>query len=184
MKIKLPLREPRQKGMRFTVPLIPPSVNHYKRPKLNGKGFYVTDEAKAFKAAVAVLSRGSVEADYYFVGVIVFLGHGARGDAGNFEKCIGDGLEDAGIITNDAKVKKYHIEVLRDWNEPRTEIFVCDLAEAPRDDGWIKQTERVERLKESGAPISVVGRKFEPQSQANGPCSLHGAVVCRQCFGL
>lgn len=185
-KARHQLREPRQQTMRFSVPLVPPSVNHYKRPKASGKGFYVTEEAKAFKAAVACLSKGSVEAKEYFVGVLVFFGKGQRGDVGNLEKCIGDGLQDAGIIGNDAKIKKYQIEVSRDWDEPRTEIFVCPLADAPVGDWW-SRIETVRRMAvESG--IDIIETQMVPTGvlvphNNTGPCRLHGAAICRQCGG-
>lgn len=111
----------------FIVPLVPPSVNHYKVRTRRGVTF-VTKEAKAFKWAVSAFAQGrSVTAKKYALDVIVYLGKGKRGDGDNFWKCIGDGLKDAGVIHSDAAVKQWQMEVKRDWDNPRTEITVRAL---------------------------------------------------------
>ena len=124
----------------FTVPLVPPSVNHYKVPvtyRVRGggtrQGFAVTPEGIAFKAAVAVFARGGSVAfrtpaerrtGRYSLDVRVFLGPNQRGDGDNFWKCIGDGLVEAGVIHSDARVRVWHIEVCdEDRENPRTEIL-------------------------------------------------------------
>jgi Holliday junction resolvase RusA-like endonuclease len=179
-KARKELRYPRQKALLISVPLTPPSVNHYKRPKSSGKGYYVTDEAKAFKAAISSLSKGSVEADAYFVGVLVYFGPGQRGDVGNLEKCIGDGLQDCGIMSNDSKTKKYGIEIDPERSGPRTDIFVCDLKDAPRED-WVEFIKKgkplVHAILLSDAAILDKGAK-------PGLCRRHGALYCRQCNGI
>jgi hypothetical protein len=55
----------------FTVPLIPPSGNHYKKPcKYIGRdgflhlGFKLTKETKAYYDAVAIFARGRTVAPY------------------------------------------------------------------------------------------------------------------------
>jgi Holliday junction resolvase RusA-like endonuclease len=108
----------------LTIPLVPPSVNHYKMRSRTGH-WYVTKEALAFKAAVAIYARGAkVEAERYCIDAIVFLGKRKRGDADNFNKCIGDGLKDAGVIHSDAAVKDWRVRVERDWANPRTVLTV------------------------------------------------------------
>lgn len=122
-KARKALREPQLPELFFSIPLIPPSVNHYKVPKASGRGFYVTAEAKAFKAAVASLTRGSVNAKWYEVTSTIYLGKAAKGDADNFNKVILDSLVEARIITTDARVKPQVIPE-RDWSNPRTEIHI------------------------------------------------------------
>src|SRR5262245_22148255 len=94
--------------MTFTVPLIPPSVNHYKKPSRRG-GFYVTAEAQAYIDAVCLLSRGlKVTGDAYRIGISFYLGppkqHLGRFDLDNFAKVAIDALVKAGCIRNDARI--------------------------------------------------------------------------------
>lgn len=111
----------------FTVPLVPPSVNHYKMRTRRGVTF-VSSEAKAFKAAVAVYAAGQqVRSKAYELNVRVYFGKGGRGDGDNLWKCIADGLKDAGVIHSDAAVKRWVMEVDRDWDYPRTDIKVTAL---------------------------------------------------------
>lgn len=114
----------RPKQVSFTVPLVPPSVNHYKMRTRKGVTF-VSGEAKAFKQAVAIFGRGqAVEAESYEVSLQIFLGKNGKGDADNFAKCCLDGLVEGGIIRTDAAINKLTIEKTRDWKNPRTEITV------------------------------------------------------------
>lgn len=116
-------------SLHLVIPVIPPSVNHYKTfvTDRRGRGHYVVSKAfKGFKWAVAAINAGRQMRDSkaYRVSVVVFLGKNQRGDAANFEKGIGDGLQDAGVFRNDSRIKRYHIEVARDWQNPRTEILI------------------------------------------------------------
>lgn len=172
------LREPRRDEVALVVPFTPPSVNHYKKPIKGGRGYYVTKAALKFKEAVALLSKGSVDAHSYKVCVTIYLGKGKRGDAGNFEKCIGDGLEDAGIITNDSKIRHYDIKVDRDWKNPRTEILVTPLeTKASQDLTEINQ----ELNNLDWQPPLAIKPKVEVRRKL---CALHGAAVCRQCQAI
>jgi Holliday junction resolvase RusA-like endonuclease len=113
--------------VRIIVPLIPPSVNHYKMRTRRGVTF-VSDEAKAFKAAVAIFALGrSVEAKHYQLDVRVYFGKKGRGDGDNLFKCVGDGLKEAGVIHSDAAIKRWVMELDRDWENPRTDIRVRPL---------------------------------------------------------
>jgi crossover junction endodeoxyribonuclease RusA len=110
----------------FTVPLVPPSVNSYVRHTRRG-GHYVTAEAKAFKEAVALFSKGArVDSVCYGVDVHIFYGKGQRGDLDNRAKLILDGLEDAGVIHSDAAIVDLRLRKHRDKKElnPRTVITV------------------------------------------------------------
>jgi Holliday junction resolvase RusA-like endonuclease len=82
----------------FTVPLVPPSVNHYK--VRTRRGFtYVTPEAMAFKSALGVFGRGQfVESRYFMVSIHITLGKGERGDVDNFPKLVMDGLAEMGAF--------------------------------------------------------------------------------------
>jgi crossover junction endodeoxyribonuclease RusA len=112
----------------FTVPLVPPSVNHYKKPRKFGRGFYVTKEAIAFKEAVALLGRNTkLVAEAYSVVIGIFLGHAQKGDIDNFCKVVLDGLVFAGIIHSDAAITELTLRKGRDAKNPRTEIQVKAL---------------------------------------------------------
>jgi Holliday junction resolvase RusA-like endonuclease len=104
----------------FTVPLRPPTVNHYwadtfytGRDGYGHRGRKLTAEAKAFKAAVAIFSQGRTVAPatdaerrkvLYRVIAHVYYGPKMRGDADNFGKAICDSLQYAGVIHSDANV--------------------------------------------------------------------------------
>lgn len=110
--------------LKFTVPLVPPSVNMYVRHTRTGK-HYVTKEAKAFKYAVAIFAKGRrIASEPFEVAISVFLGKGRRGDADNFQKVVLDGLVECGAIRSDAAARKVSVEKFRDWANPRTEITV------------------------------------------------------------
>jgi Holliday junction resolvase RusA-like endonuclease len=129
--------------LRIEIPLVPPTVNHYKRPaiirrrgKPPVKGQVLTDEARAFKAAVAICARGETVAPAteserrkvrYQLQAIVYLGKGQRGDGDNFWKCLADGLKEAGVIHSDAAVTRWNIDVARDRENPRTVVEVSTL---------------------------------------------------------
>lgn len=113
----------------FTVPLVPPSVNHYVKHTRRGHR-YVTGEAQAFKLAVAVYGRGyHLRAKAYEVSIFVYFGRKQRGDVDNLAKCVLDGLVDAGIIHSDAAVQKLTLEKGRDPENARTEITVRAIGE-------------------------------------------------------
>ena len=112
----------------FTVPLTPPSVNHYKKPRGNGYGYYLTKEAQAYKDAVAVCSRSArIVAKGYAVTALIALGSGQRGDVDNFAKVILDALVYARVIHSDAAISRLTLEKTRDKENPRTEITVRAL---------------------------------------------------------
>lgn len=130
--------------LRIEIPLIPPTVNHYKKPALFPRkrggppvpGMVMTKEAKAFKAAVAVFARGETLAPAtesgrrkvrYMLHATVYLGKNQRGDGDNFWKCLADGLVEAGVIHSDAAVTAWHIEVARDRENPRTVVEISTL---------------------------------------------------------
>jgi len=112
-------------SIRFTVPLTPPSVNHYKGT--NRGRYFVTREATAFKDAMALLAAGrTLDAKHYAVQMAIFLGKGGKGDIDNFPKCVLDGLKGT-VIRSDAQIRRLIIDLDRDWANPRTEIEVSPL---------------------------------------------------------
>jgi Holliday junction resolvase RusA-like endonuclease len=120
-------------SMTITVPLIPPSVNHYKMRTRRGVTF-VSDEAKAYKLAVYYHSlRSSTDPLKRFdsgnlsVEVTVYQGKGDKGDVDNYAKCVLDGLVEAGVIHSDAAITDLILRKRRDRENPRTEITVTAL---------------------------------------------------------
>jgi Holliday junction resolvase RusA-like endonuclease len=111
----------------FTVPLVPPSVNHYKHRARNGH-WYVGKDAIAYKNAVAIFAKGQqVAGKKYQVDVVIYLGAKQRLDHDNGWKVIGDGLKEAGVIQSDAWIKQSSTKMDRDVKNPRTEIRVRTL---------------------------------------------------------
>lgn len=111
----------------LTIPLEPPSGNHYKKPSRRGKFliFYYTPEAVAWYAAVAEFARGlTVDGKAHEVTYTVYQGTGSRGDVDNYAKVILDGLVKAGVLKSDASVVAMHAYKFRDRSNPRTEIIV------------------------------------------------------------
>jgi crossover junction endodeoxyribonuclease RusA len=114
------------KRVSFTVPLVPPSVNHYVKHTRSGR-HYVTAEAKAFKEAVAIVSRnhGAITSTCE-VAIVIYLGKGMRGDLDNFFKVTLDSLVSARIIRSDSDIEALSGVRRRDWKNPRTEITVTE----------------------------------------------------------
>jgi crossover junction endodeoxyribonuclease RusA len=113
--------------VRFVVPLVPISVNHYAKHTRTGR-HYVTKEAIAYKHALAIFAGGQkVVAKRYRLVATVYLGKGQRGDGDNFNKCIGDGLKEAGVVHSDAAIKDWRVLVERDWEHPRTDITITAI---------------------------------------------------------
>jgi crossover junction endodeoxyribonuclease RusA len=121
----------------FTVPLVPPSVNHYVKHTRTGRS-YITTEATAFKAEIAFYARGmALSAKTFSVRIAVTLPKGARGDVDNFPKLCLDGLADCGMFLNrkgervsDAYVRHLVVDLDTDSrpDEGRTVITVEALA--------------------------------------------------------
>jgi Holliday junction resolvase RusA-like endonuclease len=110
----------------FSVPLLPPSVNHYKQPSVRG-GMYRTREVTAFIDAVCLLSgRTRMTGNFYELELTFHLGPKKRNlssnDLDNFLKVSLDALGDKGarIIVNDGRVLDLHVHkrfVLTDRDE-------------------------------------------------------------------
>lgn len=111
----------------LTIPLVPPSVNHYKVRARNGH-YFVTPESKAFKDAVAIIAQGrKVEGKRLQLDIGIYMAAKQRGDLDNFAKLCGDSLQAAGVIRNDNDVMVLRMEKHRDADNPRTEIRVRAL---------------------------------------------------------
>lgn len=117
----------------FTVPLVPPSVNHYKVRYRNGRTV-VSQEALAYKAAIKLfLGDRYVTGKRFAVTLRVVQGVGDRGDWDNYPKLPCDGLAAAGAfrdpkgkLLSDAHVK-YGCVIIDCDERPalgRTEIVV------------------------------------------------------------
>lgn len=127
--------EPRK--ISFTVPLIPPSVNHYKMRTRKGVTF-ISAEAGKFKADFAIFARGKslcmgmtcaqLRKLKYALDVTVYFGPKQRGDGDNLWKCLADVLKECAVIHSDAAVTDWIMRVRRDNANPRTEITIEALA--------------------------------------------------------
>lgn len=120
----------------ITIPLLPPTVNHYWKHTVRAGQHrtYVSAAGKAFKRAVATLAAGTTVIPdgatthaltkvRYRLTVKVVLGKGQSGDGDNFWKAIADGLAEAGVIHSDARVRDWFLTVDdTERGEPRCEI--------------------------------------------------------------
>jgi crossover junction endodeoxyribonuclease RusA len=108
----------------ITVPLTPPSVNHYAKHTRSGR-HYVTAEAHSYLSAVGLFSRNQrVRGKAYKVELWIYLGKRQKLDLDNASKCPLDGLVKAGVIDTDAKIVNLHLYKRRDSQRPRTEMVI------------------------------------------------------------
>lgn len=118
----------------FTVPLVPPSVNHYKRSKKGG-GFFRSPEATAFIDAVCIFAGRAPDefykSDFYEVDMTVFLEPASyarmkSNDVDNFLKIGIDALAHARVVHNDGAIVDLHVHKrqAKDSRSTRTEYHV------------------------------------------------------------
>lgn len=101
-----------QKCVSFTVPLVPPGLNHYVRHTKAGR-HYQTGAATAFKDAVVLFARRAfVVGKSFSVDATIYLGAKERGDVDGFGKLILDGLAKAEVFRT--ATKKYGAKVVSD----------------------------------------------------------------------
>jgi Holliday junction resolvase RusA-like endonuclease len=110
--------------LNFSVPLIPPSVNHYKVRR-----FYNSPEAKAFIDAVCIFShKQAVGGKFYEVDLTYYLPENQiwKCDSDNFEKVSFDALKTAGVISDDRYIVSHHNHkrAVKDPRDARTEYTV------------------------------------------------------------
>ena len=108
----------------FSVPLIPPSVNHFKERR-----FFSNAEARGFIDAVCVFSeRSPVVGKYYEVWLTYHLDPDKflRFDSDNFEKVSFDALARAGVIRDDRYIVDHHNSkrIATDARDARTQYLV------------------------------------------------------------
>lgn len=138
-----------ENAVSFTVPLLVPTANHYKRPcKYIGRdgglhlGFKLTKAAKAYKDAVAIFAQGRTVAPQtdaerrrvrYTVQMDVYLARGQRLDSDNALKVGLDSLVFCGMIHSDANVYESKAIIHKDDRDnpenPRTAYIVTRLEE-------------------------------------------------------
>lgn len=128
----------------FAVPLLPPSVNHYKQPRRGG-GWFRAAEAISFIEAVCIFSRKDpAGGQFWNVELTFYLGPGKHrlnaNDADNFSKVALDALAQAGVIGNDARVMDLtiHKRFVSHDRDARTEYVVIGL-EASSDEFCLEQ---------------------------------------------
>ena len=119
--------------MKFSVPLLPPSVNHYKQPRRGG-GWYRAADAIAFVDAVAIITRGAgsqrITGNCHEIELTFYLGPArSRGanDLDNYSKVAIDALVRAGVIKTDARVFDLHLHkrFVGSDREERTEYSIA-----------------------------------------------------------
>ena len=131
----------------FTVPLLVPTTNHYKKPThYTGRdgyqhlGFALTKEAKLYREAVAIFAQGRTVAPQtdkdrrkakYTVQMDVFLGPKQRLDSDNALKVGIDSLVWCGVIHSDANVYESKAIIHKDEREnpenPRTQYLITRM---------------------------------------------------------
>lgn len=121
--------------LRFEIPAIPPSGNHYKSVQIiNRPGhkpfikWFVTRAGEDWYWDFAAIAKGrKVRGESYTVSYVVYTASLVATDVDNYAKCILDGLAKAGVIDNDKKVIDLHGYRRVDRHNPRTQIIVrCD----------------------------------------------------------
>lgn len=117
-------------SLTFSVPLLPPSVNHYKQPRRSG-GWYRAAEAIGFIDAVCIFSgKTLVTGATYEVDLTFYLPPSKRSlssnDLDNFLKVSLDSLATAGVIRNDGAILDAHIHkrFVNSEREARTTYIV------------------------------------------------------------
>jgi Holliday junction resolvase RusA-like endonuclease len=119
--------------MKFSVPLLPPSVNHYKQPRRGG-GWYRAADAIAFVDAVCIMARSAgcqrITGNYFELELTFYLGPGrnrGQNDLDNYSKVAIDALVRAGVIKNDARVFDLHLHkrFVGTDREERTEYSIA-----------------------------------------------------------
>jgi Holliday junction resolvase RusA-like endonuclease len=113
----------------FTVPLLPPSVNHYKVGR-----FHNSSATRAYIDAVCIFSRKTpVLADFYEVTIHYFIAPAEflRWDTNNFWKVAMDALATAGVIRDDRYVIDEHASKRQaaDERDARTVYLVTGARE-------------------------------------------------------
>jgi len=120
-----------ESAVSFTIPLLPPSVNHYVTHQ-GGKHFK-SAEAKAWERDFPLFSKGQfVNGETFMVTIILTPGAKQKGDIDNYSKLVLDCIAKAGMLRNlkgqkltDAAIKSLHIELIEDRkNGPKTEITI------------------------------------------------------------
>lgn len=124
----------------IVVPGTPPSVNTYVRH--GGGAHYKTPAAKRYYESAALLAREELTKQghprcldrepLYEVAIVCWYGKKESGDIDNKAKIPLDALVAAGVIETDSRVKRITLTRERDWNNPRTEIFVQEFDEIRR----------------------------------------------------
>ena len=111
--------------LEITVPMIPPSANHYVKHTRNGR-HYITKEAIAFRAAIALFAKGQqIRFKFYAVEIYLCLGPKQKQDLDNCAKVVLDSLVKGSIIDSDAKITCLTLHKRR-WDKPSTQITIWE----------------------------------------------------------
>lgn len=116
----------------FSMPMLPPSVNHYVLHPAEGVHIK-SKEAKAFERDFPLWSRGRyVTGENFSIAIKLIPGKRQKGDVDNRNKCLLDCIAKAGMLRNrkgeelsDAWVKRLLVEILEDRNQgPKTIVTI------------------------------------------------------------
>ncbi len=114
---------------RFSIPGIPPSVNHCYVNRRNGRGKVYNRQALAYFDEMAlaaahlpeIMGRVKVEYALFFPNRIVR-------DPGNFEKVLSDGLQRAGVLADDKQIRDVRpYDAGIDRENPRVEVLIMTM---------------------------------------------------------
>lgn len=85
----------------------PPTVNTYRVPRPDGKGFFLTSKAKRFKEAVALLVSGDTLKGELRLDVTLCPPDRRKRDVDNYVKPLFDAMQCAGVFEDDYQISEF-----------------------------------------------------------------------------
>lgn len=108
----------------FSVPAVPPSLNHYVKHTRMGI-HYKTAEAKKFEELLALYAGDRRGKKFEATSIVleIVLGPKMRGDVDNFPKVVLDSMVKCGVIRSDASITHLTVTKCR-GAEAKTSIWI------------------------------------------------------------